>query len=200
MLNIQCSTFNIQPRPPAATPAACRILFIADALPGCPRPALPRPVALFTNTKAPRIISNNSNRFYIVLATWTPMHLPGQLRMLAFGLCPPRAKTTSAHAALASSSSSHAMPHSDTPLVSRAPTPAPEKDEDDPKPSVPPHRSDPSTTRAARPPTSGGGGGGDGDDFGVWATNTPPPLRPPEKDEDDHTDLTPRPRAPPIHL
>ncbi|KAI0276117.1 hypothetical protein BC826DRAFT_1114196 [Russula brevipes] len=39
------------------------------------------------------------------------------------------------------------------------------KDEDNPMPSVPPHRSDPSTARAAHPPTSGGGGGGDGDDL-----------------------------------
>jgi hypothetical protein len=44
-----------------------------------------------------------------------------------------------------------------------------------------PHRSDPSTTHAARPPTSGGGGGGDSDDFGVWATNAPPPLGPPDR-------------------
>ncbi|KAI0287275.1 hypothetical protein BC826DRAFT_1045702, partial [Russula brevipes] len=55
-----------------------------------------------------------------------------------------------------SSSSSRAAPQSDTPLktplVSRAPTPAPEKDEDDPMPSVPLHRSDPSTARAAHPP------------------------------------------------
>ena len=43
-------------------------------------------------------------------------------------------------------------------------------------PSVPPHRSDPSTARAARPPMSGGGGGGEGDDFGAWATNAPLPL------------------------
>jgi hypothetical protein len=57
----------------------------------------------------------------------------------------------------------------------------PENDEDDPMPSVPPHRSDPSTARAARPPTSGGGGGGDGDDFGAWATNAPPPLGPPDE-------------------
>jgi hypothetical protein len=27
---------------------------------------------------------------------------------------------------------------------------------------------------------SGGGGGVDGDDFGVWATNAPPPLGPPD--------------------
>jgi hypothetical protein len=75
-------------------------------------------------------------------------------------------------------------------------------------PSVPPHRSEPSTARTVRPPMSGGGGGVDGDDFGVWATNAPPPLRPPENDEDDptgmppvpHTDPTPRPRAPPVHL
>jgi hypothetical protein len=46
--------------------------------------------------------------------------------------------------------------------------------------SVPPHRSDPSTARTTRPPTSGGGGGGDGDDFGAWATNTHPPLGPPD--------------------
>jgi hypothetical protein len=53
---------------------------------------------------------------------------------------------------------------------------------------------------------SGGGGGIDGDDFGVWATNAPPPLGPPEKDEDDscrqfpHADPTPRPRALLVHL
>jgi hypothetical protein len=55
---------------------------------------------------------------------------------------------------------------------------------------------------------SGGSGGVDGDDFGVWATNAPPPLGPPENDEDDptgmppvpHTDPTPRPRMPPVHL
>ncbi|KAI0283839.1 hypothetical protein BC826DRAFT_1109969 [Russula brevipes] len=67
--------------------------------------------------------------------------------------------------------------------VTNAPPPL-GPDEDDPMPSVPPHRSDPSTMRAMRPPTSGGGGVGDGD-FGAWATNAPPPLRPPEKDDDD---------------
>jgi hypothetical protein len=47
-------------------------------------------------------------------------------------------------------------------------------------PSVPPHRSDPSTAHTAHPPMSGGGGGGDGDDFGAWATNAPSPLGPPD--------------------
>ncbi|KAI0277029.1 hypothetical protein BC826DRAFT_1087947 [Russula brevipes] len=53
---------------------------------------------------------------------------------------------------------------------------------------------------------SGGGGGVDSDDFGVWATNAPPPLGPPEKHEDDscrpfpHADPTPRPRALLVHL
>jgi hypothetical protein len=42
-----------------------------------------------------------------------------------------------------------------------------------------PHWSNPSTACAACPPMSGGGGGIDGDDFGVWATNAPPPLGPP---------------------
>ncbi|KAI0284390.1 hypothetical protein BC826DRAFT_1109774 [Russula brevipes] len=60
--------------------------------------------------------------------------------------------------------------------------------------------------RAHRPPMSGGSGGVDGDDFGVWATNSPPPLGPPENDKDDPMpsvpppDQTPRPRAPPVHL
>ncbi|KAI0284441.1 hypothetical protein BC826DRAFT_1189980 [Russula brevipes] len=40
---------------------------------------------------------------------------------------------------------------------------------------------------------SGGGGGGDGDNFGVWATNVPPPLGPPEKDEDEHAGRSPTP-------
>ncbi|KAI0281898.1 hypothetical protein BC826DRAFT_1111099 [Russula brevipes] len=38
---------------------------------------------------------------------------------------------------------------------------------------------------------SGSGGGGDGDDFGAWATNAPPPLGPPEKDEDKHAGRSP---------
>ncbi|KAI0283840.1 hypothetical protein BC826DRAFT_1058116, partial [Russula brevipes] len=53
------------------------------------------------------------------------------------------------------SSSSRAAPQSDTPLktlISRAPTPTLEKDEDDPMPSVPLHLSDPLTPRAACPP------------------------------------------------
>jgi hypothetical protein len=55
----------------------------------------------------------------------------------------------------------------------------PENDKDDPMPSIPRHRSDPSTACAACLPMSGGGGGVDGDDFGVWAMNMPPPLGPP---------------------
>ncbi|KAI0281897.1 hypothetical protein BC826DRAFT_1111098 [Russula brevipes] len=43
---------------------------------------------------------------------------------------------------------------------------------------------------------SGGGGGGDGDDFGAWATNAPPPLRPPEKNDDNPMPSVPPPIRP----
>jgi hypothetical protein len=39
---------------------------------------------------------------------------------------------------------------------------------------------------------SGSGGGVDSDDFGVWATNAPPPLGPPEKDKDDPVSSVPQ--------
>jgi hypothetical protein len=86
------------------------------------------------------------------------------------------------------------------------PPPSPAKlelTEDDPIPSSPPHRANPSTAHAARPPTSGsGGGGGDGDDFGAWATNARPPPTPrttPYRPV-PHTEPTPRPHTPPVHL
>ncbi|KAI0277660.1 hypothetical protein BC826DRAFT_1113780 [Russula brevipes] len=148
----------------------------------------------------------NSNRFYIVLAAWTPMRPPGQLRMLALWIVPSLGEDDLCTCGTGIFVFLRAAPQLDTPLVSRAPTPAPEKDEDDPKLSVPPHRSDPSTARAACPPTSGGGGGGNGDDFGAWAMNAPPPLGPSEKTTTTpwclfpHTNPTPRPRAPPVHL
>jgi hypothetical protein len=48
---------------------------------------------------------------------------------------------------------------------------------------------------------SGSSGGVDGNDFGVWATNVPPALGPPERRGQPrrpfpHTDPTPRPCAP----
>jgi hypothetical protein len=52
----------------------------------------------------------------------------------------------------------------------------PLKDDDDPMPAAPLHRSEPSTARAARPPLSGSGGGGDGDDFGTLAANDDDPM------------------------
>src|SRR3984893_11642465 len=56
------------------------------------------------------------------------------------------------------------------------------RSDDDPMPSVPLHRTEPSTARATRPPLSGGGGGSDGDDFGALAANVARSLDPPPEE------------------
>src|SRR3984893_5939687 len=92
----------------------------------------------------------------------------------------PNVHTCGTRIVCASWSPSRAVPQSDTqadtPLVSQAPTPTPENNEDRHMPSAPLHRSEPSTACTVRPPMSGGGGGVDGGGFGVVATEAPRAL------------------------
>ncbi|KAI0288775.1 hypothetical protein BC826DRAFT_1107518 [Russula brevipes] len=165
-------------------------------------PSVPPPIRSLDHTRHPSTYEwrggGGATATTSVRGRRTHLHHSGPLKKMTTTRCRPfphRSNPLTARAARPPTSGGGGGSDGDDfgAWATNAPPPLgpPEKDDDDLMPSVPPPM-DPSTAHAACPPTSGGGGNSDGDDFGVWATNVPPTLWPPEKDDDD-----PMPSVPP---